>query len=199
MLPFLQRDLPLWIHADEVRQIRSAVEWLGRRKLRGVISGGRDAWREASLLATNAISVVFEHVFTQPVRDTDAYDTQFTAASILARAGVSVAFGEGTDRFGASSIRNVPYAAAQARAFGLPYEQAIRGLTLYPARLLGLDKQLGSIEAGKDATLILVDGDILDLRSKVKRQWITGVEQDLSSRHTRLHDRYKSRPKPLAK
>jgi len=194
MLPFVRQELPLWIHADEVRQIRSAVEWLARRKYRGVIAGGRDAWREATLLATNGVAVAFEHVFTQPVRDVDAYDAQFAAPAVLAKAGVAVAFTEGTDRFGASSIRNAPYAAAQARAFGLAYGEAIRGLTLYPARMLGLDRDLGSIEAGKEATLIAVDGDILDIRANVRRMWIAGEESDLSSRHTRLYDRYRSRP-----
>ena len=196
MIPFVRRELPLWIHADEARQIRSAVEWLARRKFRGVIAGGRDAWREAALLATNGVAVAFEHVFTQPVRDVDAYDTQFSAPAVLSRAGVPVAFTEGTDRFGASSIRNAPYAAAQARTFGLSPEEAIRGLTLYPARMLGLEDQLGTIEVGKEASLIAVDGDLLDIRATVRRMWIAGEEMDLSSRHTRLHDRYRGRPLP---
>jgi imidazolonepropionase-like amidohydrolase len=194
MLPFVRKELPLWIHADEVRQIRSAAEWAGRRKYRVVIAGGRDAWREAALLATNGIAVAYEHVFTQPVRDIDGYDAQFVAPAVLAKAGVTVAFSEGTDRFGASNIRNVPYAAAQARAFGLPYDEAVRGLTLYPARILGVADRMGSIEPGKDATLIVVDGDILDLRANVKRMWIRGREVSLESRHTRLYEKYRNRP-----
>lgn len=194
MLPFVRNELPLWIHADEARQIRAAANWIARRKYRAVIAGGLDAWREAALLATNGIAVAYEHVFTQPVRDTDGYDTQFSAPAVLAKAGVTVAFSEGTDRFGASNIRNVPYAAAQARAFGLPYEEAIRGLTLYPARILGVADRIGSIEPGKDATLIAVDGDILDLRVNVKRMWIRGKEVGLESRHTRLYEKYRNRP-----
>lgn len=195
MLPFLAGERPLWVHADEVRQIRSAVEWLARKKFRGVLAGGRDAWKVAPLLATNRVAVAYEHVFTQPPRDTDPYDVQFAAPGILAKAGVEVAFTEGTDRFGASSIRNIPHAAAQASAFGLPREEAVKALTLNPARMLGLGERLGSVEPGKEASLIAMDGDVLDIRSRVVRMWIAGEEADLSSRHTRLNDRYRNRPK----
>ena len=140
--------------------------------------------------------MAYEHVFTQPPRDTDPYDVQFAAAAVLHHAGVEVSFTEGTDRFGASNLRNVPYAAAQAMAFGLPRLEAHRGLTLYPARLLGLADRLGSIEPGKEATLIAVDGDILDLRVNVRRMWIAGAEIGLESRHTRLYERYRLRPRP---
>jgi imidazolonepropionase-like amidohydrolase len=195
VLPVLRREIPVFLHADERRQIESAVNWAVRRKLRPVLAGGRDAWRVAPLLATNQIPVTYEHVFTQPVRDIDPYDVYFVAPSLLAQAGVQVSFTEGTDRFGASNVRNIPYAAAQARAFGLPYLEALRGLTLYPARILGIDDRLGTLEPGKDATFFVADGDILDLRTQVKRMWIAGREVSLESRHTRLYDRYRQRPK----
>lgn len=196
LLPVIRGELPLWLHADEIRQIRSAVEWAARRRFTAVLAGGRDAWRCAELLATNRIAVVYEHVFTLPTRDTEAYDVQFAAPAVLSRAGVPVAFNEGTDRFGASGVRNTPYAAAQAAAFGLSREEALRGLTLYPARLLGVADRLGTIEPGRDATLIVVDGDILDARRRVTRMWIRGEVVSLESRHTRLYERYRQRPKP---
>src|SRR5690606_6683060 len=74
MIPMLRGEVPLFIHANEIRQIRSAVEWAARRKYRAVIAGGRDAWRVAPLLAANAIPVAYEHTFTQPTRDIDPYD-----------------------------------------------------------------------------------------------------------------------------
>lgn len=195
MGPVVRGELPLWLHADEARQIQSAVEWAARRRFRMVLAGGRDAARCATLLATNQVSVAYEHVFTLPARDTDAYDVQFAAPAVLARAGVPVAFTEGTDRFGASGIRNIPYCAAQAVAFGYPADEAIRSLTLYPARMLGLADRLGSIEVGREASLIAVDGDILDIRRRVTRMWIRGEEVSLESRHTRLNDRYRKRPR----
>lgn len=195
MLPALRGEIPLVLHADEYRQIQSAVNWAVRRKYRAVLAGGRDAARLAPLLSTNRIPVAYEHVFTLPPRDVDPYDVQFSAPAVLQQAGVKVSFCGGVGEFGASSIRNLPYAAAQAMAFGLPREEALRGLTLYPAQLLGIADRLGSLEPGKDATFFVADGDILDLRAHVKRMWISGQEVSLESRHTRLYDRYRNRPK----
>lgn len=169
-----------------------------RRGFKAVIAGGRDAWREAAYLAEHHIPVAYEHVFTQPVRDTDPYDVHYSAPAVLAKAGVLLAFSEGTEQFGASNIRNIPYSAAQARAFGLPYEDAVRGLTLNAAQILGVSDRLGSIEPGKEATLFIADGDILDLKAQVKRMWIRGREVDLSSRHTRLYEKYRKRPATAA-
>ena len=194
MLPVVRKERPLWIHVNEARGIRSAAEWSVRRGFKAVIAGGRDAWREAAYLAEHRIPVAYEHVFTQPVRDTDPYDVHYSAPAILAKAGVLLAFSEGTEQFGASNIRNIPYSAAQARAFGLPYEDAVRGLTLNAAQMLGVSDRLGSIEPGKEATLFIADGDILDLKAQVKRMWIRGREVDLSSRHTRLYEKYRKRP-----
>jgi imidazolonepropionase-like amidohydrolase len=194
MLPVVRKERPLWIHVNEARGIRSAAEWSVRRGFKAVIAGGRDAWREAAYLAEHRIPVAYEHVFTQPVRDTDPYDVHYSAPAVLAKAGVLLAFSEGTEQFGASNIRNIPYSAAQARAFGLPYEDAVRGLTLNAAQMLGVSDRLGSIEPGKEATLFIADGDILDLKAQVKRMWIRGREVDLSSRHTRLYEKYRKRP-----
>ena len=105
-------------------------------------------------------------------------------------------FTAGTDGFSASSIRNIPYAAAQAVAFGLSHDEALRGLTLYPAQMLGLAEKFGSLEVGKEASLFVADGDILDIRTHVIRMWIAGQEVSLESRHTRLYEKYRNRPKP---
>ena len=195
LLPVLKKEVPLFLHANEMRQIRSALEWAARRQYRAVLAGGRDAWRVADLLATHKVPVVYEHVFTETLRDTEPYDVHFSAPAVLSKAGVEVSFSEGTDRFGASNVRNIPYAAAQARAFGLPVLEAHRGLTLYPARALGIADRIGTLEPGKDATFFVADGDILDLRAPVERMWIAGREVSLESRHTRLHDRYRQRPR----
>lgn len=195
MLPFLRGDVPLVIHADERRQIKSALEWAKHRDYRIVIYGGRDAWRLAEELAEAQVPVVYDHIFTLPTPDTANYDVHFRAPSLLHAAGVRVSFSQG-GRFEAASLRNLPYAAAQAVAFGLPADQALKGLTLYPAEVLGVADRVGSIEPGKEATLFVSDGDILDIRSQVKRLWMAGREVSLDSRHTRLYERYRSRPHP---
>ncbi|HYJ85261.1 MAG TPA: amidohydrolase family protein, partial [Pyrinomonadaceae bacterium] len=102
---------------------------------------------------------------------------------------------EGLDRASASGQRNLPYLAAQATTFGLPRDAALAAITLIPARLHGAGDKLGSIEPGKDASLFAATGDIFDIRSEVKHLWISGVEQSLATRHTRLAERYKARPK----
>lgn len=199
MLPVVRGEIPLFLHAQEMRAIRSAVEWAARRKYRAVLVGGRDAWRIPEVLATHGVPVAFDSVFALPVRDTDPYDVHFAAPAILARAGVQVAFTAGVrDRFATRTIRNVPYAAAQAMAFGLSRDDALRGLTLVPARILGVDDRLGSLEVGKEATFFAADGDILDIRTRVLRLWIAGREVSLESRHTRLYEKFRARPKPGA-
>jgi imidazolonepropionase-like amidohydrolase len=192
MLPYVRGERPLIIHANEVRQIRSAVKWAEAGKRKIVLAGARDAWRVADLLASNNIPVIYGSMFTLPARDTDGYDTHFRAPGILHRAGVKVAFTVSLDPH--SLLRNLPYDAAQAVAFGLPASEALKGLTLYPAQIAGVADQLGSIEPGKVATLVVTDGDLLDVRSNVQRMWINGQEISLASRHTRLYERYRARP-----
>jgi imidazolonepropionase-like amidohydrolase len=150
----------------------------------------------ADVLAILRVPLVYESAFVSPARDTETYDVHFTAPALLHQAGVKVAFSVGSDSFGAGMTRNLPYAAAQAIAFGLPENEALKGLTLFPAELMGVADRVGSIEAGKDATVFICDGDLFDLRSNVQRMWIAGQEVSLGSRHTRLYEKYRNRPKP---
>lgn len=195
MLPVLRGEIPVVVHADEVRQIRAAIAWARTNELRLILAEARDAWRVADLLASNRVPVIYNHVFTQPQRDTDAYDAQFRAPELLRRAGVTVAFA--LTGWRDSLVKNLPYEAAQAVAFGYPAEEALKGLTLYPAQLAGVGERLGSIERGKEATLFACDGDILDIRANVKRMWIGGREVSLESRHTRFYEKYRQRPRLL--
>ena len=195
MLPYVGHQLPITVHADEVRQIQSAVDWALTNDYRIILAGGRDAWMLAGLLATNHVPVIYTHTFTQPTRDTEPYDIHFSAPAVLHQAGVPVTFSIGLRTFDAPLARNLPYAAAQAVAFGLPETEALKGLTIYPAELAGVADRLGTIEPGKDATLFVCDGSILDARANVKRMWVAGHEINLETRHTRLYDKYKARPK----
>jgi imidazolonepropionase-like amidohydrolase len=194
MLPFVQCKIPLVIHADDVQQIRAAVNWAALRGHRIILAGGRDAWMVAALLAEQKVPVIYESTFDQPARDTESYDIHFKAPSILHKAGVTVVFSEGVGATAATQVRNLPYAAAQAVAFGLSADEALKGMTIYPARILQAANRLGSIDVGKEASLFAASGDILDIRSTVKRMWIAGKEVSLQSRHTRLYEKYKQRP-----
>jgi imidazolonepropionase-like amidohydrolase len=195
MLPYVRGERPVTIHADEVRQIRSAITWATTNELKIILAGGRDAYMLASLLAAKQIPVIYEHTYTQPSRDTESYDVHFKAPSVLQQAGVKMVFSIGPRAFDAPQVRNLPYSAAQAVAFGLPESEALKGLTLYPAQLAGVADRLGSIEVGKDATLFAVAGDILDTRAQIKHLWLAGKEVSLETRQTRLYEKYKARPK----
>jgi imidazolonepropionase-like amidohydrolase len=195
MLPYIRGEVPVIIHADEVRQIRSALNWASTNHYKVILAGARDAHLLVDLLTTGKIPVIYEHVFTLPSRATESYDVHFSAPGLLQKAGVKVIFSIGLRAFDAATVRNLPYFAAQAIAFGLPAEEALKGLTLYPAQLAGVAESLGSIEPGKEATLFAADGEFFDLRANVKHLWIAGREISLESRHTRLYEKYKNRPK----
>jgi imidazolonepropionase-like amidohydrolase len=193
MWPVLRGEVPITVHADETRQIRAAVKWAETNGFKIVLAGGRDAWKVASLLATNRVPVIYARTFTQPTRDTDSFDVHFAAPAVLQKAGVKLAFAASGDS--ASLAKNLPYEAAQAVAYGLPADEALKAVTLHPAQIAGVADRLGSVEPGKEATLFAADGDIFDIRANVKRMWIAGKEVGLENRHTRLYEKYKSRPR----
>ena len=194
LLPAIDGAIPVVVHAQRLAQIRDAMKWASEEKLRLVIWGGADAWRMADELAKAGVPVILESPLELPVREDDPYDAQFADAGVLDRAGVRVAFNDGGDD--ASNVRNFPQLAALAVAYGYPREKALAALTLEPARILGVDGRIGSLEPGKDATLILTDGDILDLRSRVVGAYIDGRALDLTDKQKRLYERYRNRPKP---
>jgi imidazolonepropionase-like amidohydrolase len=195
MQPYVRGELPIMIHADEIRQIKSAVEWSVTNHYKMILAGARDAWMAAALLASNQIPVVYEATYELPSRDTESYDAHFKAPELLRKAGVRVAFSLPLESMSAPNTRNLPYEAAQAVAFGLPADEALKGLMLYPAQFAGVADRLGSIEPGKEATLFASDGDILDIRAHVKHLWINGKEVSLESRNSKLYDKYKDRPR----
>ena len=202
MGPFIRGEASLMLHANDLRQIKAALKWSESRKYKIILAGAQDAWMLAEELAAKKIPVIYDCIFNMgggffatDYRDVDPYDAAFKAPAILHKAGVKVAFSEGLSGDGATSLRNLPYSAGHARAFGLPEAEAIKGITLYPAEMLGLAERLGSIEAGKDATFFTCTGSILDARAQVKQVWIEGKAIPMESRHTRLYEKYRNRPK----
>ena len=194
LLPALDGTIPVIVQAQRLAQIRDAMKWADEEKLRLVIWGGADAWRMADELATAGVPVILEGPLNLPLREDDPYDSRFADAGVLDKAGVRVAFNDGGSD--ASNVRNFPQLAALATAYGYPREKALAALTLEPARILGVDKQIGSLEPGKDATLILTDGDLLDLRTHVVAAYIDGRALDLTDKQKRLYERYRNRPTP---
>jgi imidazolonepropionase-like amidohydrolase len=189
LAPFARGEAPVIIRADTEADIRGAVAFAGQRGLKAVIAGGADAWRCAALLKEKDVPVLL-NVDRVPRREDEPYDAAYANAAVLHKHGVRFAIV--TDD--ASQSRNLPYEASMARAFGLPAAAALRAITLAPAEIFGVADRLGSIEAGKQATLVLAGGDIMDARTQVTRVWIDGVPQSLETRHTRLYQEFKARP-----
>ncbi|MYA09225.1 MAG: amidohydrolase family protein [Holophagales bacterium] len=185
-------ELPLLVVADRARAIRDAVAFAEEHGLRLVVVSGRDAAKEADLLAEKNVPVILNSVQALPVEEDDPYDGPFAAPGELHRAGVPIAFGT----FDASNARVLPYEAATAVAYGLETEAALRALTLGGAEILGLDDRLGSVDAGKWANLIVTDGDPLEVRTTVRHVIVRGRDVDLSNRHSRSYELYRGRPAP---
>ena len=184
--------MPLLVRADELRQIQEAVTFAVDQDIRLVIAGGYDAAECAELLKKHNVPVIVTGTFRLPQARHAAYDAAYTLPSRLQEAGVTFCLA-GFDRFSGSGVRNLPQHAGNAVAYGLSREDALRAITLSAAEILGVGDRLGSIEVGKDATLIVTDGDVLEVRTQTEMAWISGRAVDLDSRHKRLYRKYRTK------
>jgi len=192
MIPVLEGKLPVIVHADEIHQIEAAVAFAAEQKFRMILFGGYDAPRCADLLLRYHIPVIVSEVHRLPLRRADAYDDPFTVPERLREAGIEFCLANGERTW---NERNLPYQAGMAVAYGLPADEALRAVTLYPARILGIADRAGSIEVGKDATLIVTDGDPLENTTHVERAYIEGRQIDLSDKQKALYAKYKQKPR----
>ena len=190
MLPVLEGKLPLVVHAERERAIREAIRFAEQEKLHIVIAEATEAWKVAADLKAKNIPLILGRTLELPLEEDDPYDKPFTAPGELYKAGVKFAFGS----FGNQFARNLPYQAATAVAFGLPYQEALKAVTLNAAEVWGVSDQIGSIENGKWADLIVTDGDPLETRTQVKQEFIKGKAVDLENKQRRLYEKYLSRP-----
>jgi imidazolonepropionase-like amidohydrolase len=190
LIPVVKGDMPFIVSANRERDIKNAIEFVSEQKVKMILSGGGEAWKVASLLKEKDIPVLLGPILSLPNDEDEAYDQPFATARMLHDAGVKFAFQTGDS----SNSRNLPYHAAMCVAFGLPREEALRALTIYPAQIWGVADQVGSIEAGKLANVVVWDGDPLEIRSQVKHLFINGRQIPLTSKHTELYERYRNRP-----
>lgn len=187
MRPVLHKELPVFIHADSVAQIKSAVAWALEEGLQMVLVGGQEAPLVSDLLRAHQIPVIVGPILDLPAEPDAPYDEAYTVPARLQEAGIPFCIG---GESGAAHERNLPYHASMAVAFGLPEKTALEALTLTCARILGVDDRIGSLEPGKDATLIVTDGNPLDIRTHVLSAYIQGRPIDLNNRHLRLYHKY---------
>jgi imidazolonepropionase-like amidohydrolase len=196
LVPVIDGSLPLIVSADALSQIESAVAFAVRRKLRLIVYGGYDAPSCAPLLREHGVPVIVPAVYSLPQRRSDPFDAPYTLPERLRAAGVRYCIGA-SERFGASNLRNLPYHAATAVAYGLPADEALKAITLYPAQILGVADKVGSLGPGKDATLILTDGDPLETTTQVKMAFIQGRRVDLTTRQQQLWQKYREKYRRL--
>jgi imidazolonepropionase-like amidohydrolase len=192
MLPVLERKIPLIVNADQWQQLESAVAFSVEQNVRLIVHGGYDAAECADLLKRHDVPVIVAGTYRLPLRTSDNYDAAFTLPDRLRQAGVKYCISS-TGRFGATGVRNLPYHAAMAAAFGLPPDEALKSISLYPAQILGVADRVGSLEPGKDATLFIASGDPLETTTLVEAAYIQGRPVDLTDRHKRLWKKYEEK------
>jgi imidazolonepropionase-like amidohydrolase len=191
LVPVVQGKLPVLVVANQKRAIRDAIEFCDKQKLRMILGEGSESYKVKDLLASKHIPVILGHTQELPQDEDAPYDQSYATPGQLRAAGIKVAFAS----FGeASFVRRLPYQAANAVAYGMPYDEALKAVTLYPAQILGLDDELGTIAPGKTADIIVTDGDPLAIPTQVRYLFIKGVLTSTDNKHLRLYEEYRKRP-----
>jgi imidazolonepropionase-like amidohydrolase len=191
LVPAIRGEMPVIFDVQSIEQIRGVLTLADSFKLKVILRGPRDAWRLADTLAARGIPVIVGPTTQVPGSD-DPYDAVYAQPGALAKAGVKIAF----QTSGASDVRDLPYNAALATAYGLDMDEAIKAVTINPAQMFGVADRYGSLEAGKVANVMVTTGNPLDVRSNVKYLFIRGEPVPLTDRHTKLYEQFKARPKP---
>lgn len=183
-----------FIHADNVKEITEAIYFAKQYGLKKMcIVGGQESYLITDLLKENNVSVIVARVHSLPQHTDDDVDLPYKLPYLLSKAGVLFCLGNegGMEAMG---TRNLPFMAGTTAAYGLTKEQALNAVTLSSAKILGVDKTLGSIEVGKDATLFISTGDALDMRTNnVEKAYIKGVSVDLNNEQKALYEKYKNK------
>ncbi|HLJ44391.1 MAG TPA: amidohydrolase family protein [Bryobacteraceae bacterium] len=189
MIPVLEGAMPVFVTAVRVREIREAIAFADKQKIRMILADAAEAYKAIPLIKSHNIPVVLQPTLSLPLDDDDPYDRAYTTPSDLYKAGIKFAIAT----FSANAVRNLPYQAAAAVPFGLPKDEAYKAVSLNAAEIFGVGKKLGSIEEGKNADLIVTNGDPLEARTKVIRVFINGKAEDLETRQKELYEKYKAR------
>ena len=190
MIPVLEGKMPLAVSAAAPACIHDAIAFAEKQHIKIVILQPRELAKARPELKAKNIPVILGRVLALPETEDAPYDEAFTLPGEAYKAGVKFAFGTFTNEF----VRNLPYQAATAVAFGLPYDEALKAITINPAEIWGAADQIGSVEKGKLADLMVTDGDPLEIQTQVKHLYIKGKEVPLTNKQTRLYEKYSSRP-----
>lgn len=190
LMPVIRGERALMIEANTSKDILAALKWITDRKIKKVIlTGVAEGWRVAADIAKMNIPVIVGPVQEVPTRDYDRYDKAYANPGLLKKAGLTVAIRSSH----AENVRNLPYHAAFAAAYGMGKEEALRAVTIIPAQIFGVAGKLGSIEVGKDGTMFVCDGDPFETKTNIHHVFIGGWKIPMVSRQTELYNEFLSR------
>lgn len=198
LVQVLSGELRLIVHTRNRADIKAALDWLAENELtNAVLVVGYEARYVADKLAEAGFPVILNGVLALPRKSWEPYDAVYGAAAVLHEAGVRFCIGDGGGSFGSANARNLPFEAAMATAFGLDADVALRAITSETASILGIDDRVGSLEAGKEASLMVTDGNPLETLTNIESVWVAGRQVDPNQNHQyRLYQKYWNRPKP---
>jgi imidazolonepropionase-like amidohydrolase len=190
----LRGEIPVVFHCAALNQIEAVLKFADEQQLTNVVlADAYDSWRVADELKRRHIAVITGATQSLPRRMYEAYDTGMSLPAKLAAAGVRFCISDGGgDTY---NSRNLPYEAGMAVAFGLPHDEALKAVTLYPAQIFGVGDKVGSLEVGKVADVVVGDGDPLEITTHVEKVYVAGKETSMETRQTRLFHKYDSRPR----
>lgn len=180
-----------FVHCNLVKEMMMAIDLAKEFDFKLVLVGASDSWLMADLLKQNNVAVILSQPHSMPTSDDDDVDQPYKTGAVLQNAGVLFTICQDSDD-GFWRQRNLPFQAGTMAAYGLTKEQALTSITLNAAKILGIDAITGSLEKGKDANIVISEGDLLDMKSsKVTQAFIQGREINLDNKQKQLFERYK--------
>jgi imidazolonepropionase-like amidohydrolase len=191
LLPYLHGERPVVVGVYEGYDVESFMKVAQEFHLKVILNHVTRSQEILDEIAAWKVPVIVGPIYDLP-RANERYDAVYTLPAELAKRGVKIAIssGEAGGPGGAHGVRNLPYSAGFAVAYGLPYDEALKAITLNVAEMYGFGDKLGSLDVGKTANIVLANGDPLDVRTDVKQVYIDGVAQPMVSRQTKLRDEY---------
>jgi len=185
LLPYLHGQRPVVLAAEEANDVQTAMGLAREFHLKVILNHLTHASSILDQIAATGFPVIVGPIYAQP-KESERYDAVFRLPAEMAKRGIKIAFAS----YDAHNSRNLPYAAGYATAFGLSPDEALKAITLNPAQMFGVDKELGSLDVGKTANVVVANGDPLDVKTDVKHVFIDGQEIPLVNKQTELRDQY---------
>lgn len=189
LMPIVRGEAPLMIEVNKDGDIKSAIKWVKENKLNVIFTGVSEGYRVTKELAESGIPVITGPVLSVPGRSSASYDVSYKNASIMHKAGIKVAIRTNETE----NVRNLPFNAGFAAAYGLGVEEALKAITIVPAEIFGVADKMGSLEQGKIANLFVSDGDPFETKTTIEHLFIEGYSVPMESRHTLLYDEFLER------